>query len=490
MFFPCRHRDTKPAVTTPPTLTASTLRHLTGCARRVWLDRHADPLLRVEPPSALADNGRAHEDIISAQRYGPTTALPTASWAEAVQLTRALMRQGVRAVRGAALERSAAFNGGGPVMVRGRVDWLVRHDRHSGGWRYAPVEIKQRRTLTEADQLQLDLYLWLLEDAQGDGVSEGLFLLGEAGETLHSYDPARVLAALEQAAALCAAPQAPPVFLGKHCDLCPWQRDCTLTARAGRDIALLPGLKRETWQALRAAGILTWDDVAAQPVKTLQRLRGLGRATAETLRAYAQAFAADAPCWLGALPPELYTPGVMLDLETRLDNGAPWCFGWLEPGGVFQAAVVDAYSDPGPLALPDGLCVTIVPDSDTGWRLFADAAARHPALICHWSAFERTVLKATAPADVTGALLDRLHDLHRTFRQTCALPARGTSIKVVAGYLGLRWPESTSALTAWSDYQAWLLDGDSARLARAIAYNRVDVEALAAVQTWLAASAP
>lgn len=470
-----------------PVLTAYSLRHLTDCHRRIWLDRHADPLLRVEAPSPLADRGRAHEDAVSARRYGPPTPLPAVSWDEAAALTRRLMRQGVRAVRGAALERTVTL--AAPLTVRGRVDWLQRLDQHNGGWRYMPVEIKQRQAATDADRLQLDLYLWLLAGAQGEGVSEGLLLLGERGEETHTYNPQRLLAALEQAAAAQAAPQAPPVFLGKHCDLCPWRQDCALTARAGRDIALLPGLKRETWQALRAEGIGTWDELAAQPLKTLQRLRGLGRASAETLRAHAQAFAADSPRWLNPLPPELRAPGLMLDLETRLDNGAPWCFGWLGPDGVFAAAVVDAYCDPGPLALPGGAAITIVPDSDSGWRLFAAAAARQPGLICHWSAFERTVLKATAPADVSAALLDRLHDLHRTFRQTCALPVRGTSIKVVAGYLGLRWPEGTSALSAWGDYQAWLLDGDGARLARAAAYNRVDVEALAAIQAWLAASA-
>lgn len=470
-------------------LTAYTLRHLTTCHRHIWLDRHADPFERVEVPTPLADRGNVHEDIISEQRYGPVEPVGVRSWREAVEVTRKLMASGVDGIRGAALERTADFPT--PITVRGQVDWL-RRVRHAfwGTGRYAPVEIKQRQTVTEADQLQLDLYLWLLEGVQGEGVTEGFFLLGTGQQEIHTYNPDRLMTALAQAVTILEAPQAPPVFLASHCELCPWQQSCSRAAYETRDITLLPGLKRETWVALRDAGLATWDDLSAQTPKALEHFRGLGPSTARTLHAYAQAFAENAPRWLEALSPAARQPGLMLDLETRLDDGQPWCFGWLEPEGAFHAAVVDAYCDPGPLTLPGGATITIVPDSDTGWKMVATAAAHSAGPVYHWSGFERTVLRATAPAAVTEVLDGCLHDLHRTFRQTCVLPARGTSIKVVAGHLGLRWPQGSNALTAWSDYLAWLGEGDASRLARAVAYNRADVEALALIQMWLVAHAP
>lgn len=467
----------------PLIITAYALRHLATCPRRIWLDRHADPFQRVDVPSPLAAQGIRHEDAVSDRRYGPTTPVRSTSWPDAVKLTQTLMKGGARAIRGASLERIVTLNS--EITVRGRMDWLQR--LHHAPHLYFPVEIKLRQTPTLADELQLDLYLWLLEGAQGAGITEGVFLLGEDARQVHQYNAERLLDALRQTADILAAADAPSIFLASHCDLCPWKAACVQTAHDMRDVAALPGLKRDTWQALRDSRLNTWDDLIAQTPKELQRFRGLGPATARTLHAYAQAFAHSAPRWLDVLSPEASQPGLMFDLETRLDNGQPWCFGWLEPGGTFRAAVVNAYCDSGPLSLSNGATITIVPDSDTGWRMFADAAEHYPGPIYHWSGFERSVLRATAPGVVTDALFERLHDLHRTFRQTCVLPVRGTSIKVVAGYLGLTWPDSSSALTAWSDYLAWLQEGDDDRLACAIAYNRADVEALDLIQRWLIA---
>jgi predicted RecB family nuclease len=138
-------------------------------------------------------------------------------------------------------------------------------------------------------------------------------------------------------------------------------------------------------------------------------------------------------------------------------------------------------------ALPDGHRIIIIPDSDAGWRLVAATGGNQP--VYHWSGYELEVLRKTAPPDTVAALENRLHDLHRTFKQTVTIPIRGTSIKKVGPYLGYHWPEGATAFTAWADYQAWLLDNDKEALARACAYQRADVEALEVVWKWLNESA-
>jgi len=376
--------------------------------------------------------------------------------------------------------------------VRGRVDWLRRVAQPSrwGNWAYEPVEIKQHHQPNEADYLQLDLYLWLLQQAQGAETS-GWFWLGRGfdNEPLnvieHSFRPERMETAFRQVEQLLSEQTAPPVFLANHCLTCPWHSACEQTAAAEGSITRLPGLTREMWQALDDGAIRTLADVLSRTPEDLQRFKGIGKVKARELIAYAEALTTRLPVLLNSLPDAVQQAGIMLDLETRLDDGEPWCFGWKVGDDPFQVAIVDAYCEIERLNLHDGMEIMFVPDSDTGWRMVADAALRFPGPMYHWSGFERTVMRKTAPSDVIEALDERLHDLHRTFKRSCVLPMRGTSIKKVAAYLDFQWPAGSDAITSWLDYQRWLLNSDTEALARACAYNRADVEALAVVRLWL-----
>lgn len=281
--------------------------------------------------------------------------------------------------------------------------------------------------------------------------------------------------------------EAPPIFFGSECPGCPWLNACRTAAAARHDVALLPGLSRLTWEHLRAAGILTLEDLLALEPAALQRIKGVGKVRVGDMQAHAQAVVHNRPVRRQPLPDALRVPGMMFDLETCIngDVGTPWCFGWQVAGEATQAAIVDRYYEGERLRLPDGVVIHIIPDSDTGWRMMAAEAARVEGKVFHWGGFERGVLKATAPEDAIDTLDTRLHDLNQTFRKSAALPLRGTSIKKVAPYLGFRWPEGTDAFSAWNDYNAWLLESNADALARACAYNRADVDALDVIWRWL-----
>jgi predicted RecB family nuclease len=280
---------------------------------------------------------------------------------------------------------------------------------------------------------------------------------------------------------------APPIFFGGVCSGCLWLEACRSAATARRDIALLPGLSRLTWEHFRTEGILTLDDLLTLEPAALQRFKGVGKVRAGDLHAHAQAVVHNRPVRRQPLPTDLRVPGMMFDLETCItgDVGVPWCFGWQVAGEPTQAAIVDRYYEGERLALPDGAIIRMIPDSDTGWRLMASEAERVDGKVFHWGGFERGVLKATAPEDAIAALHHRLHDLNQTFRKSAALPVRGTGIKKVAPYLGFAWPEGTDAFSAWYDYSAWLLESSADALARACAYNRADVDAMDVIWRWL-----
>lgn len=474
-------------------ITAYTLRHLYQCERRVWLDQHGDPSLLEDVISERALIGLEHERKIGEMMFGEVSPVSAASWTDMVRITREFMAQGVAGIQGAAFEREITV-GIQTIRVRGRVDWLRKINQPSelGRWAYEPIEIKQRTELQEADRVQLDLYLWLLTEAQG-AESTGWFWMGmdDDGTPLrrfeHIYNADRLNGAFARVTGV-TDNNAPPIFLTSHCKLCGWHSACTRVAQHERAFTLLPGLSQVTWEHMRQAGIRTVEDVAALSSAELQKFKGVGKTRALEMLSSAQAMSAGQPVLRSPLPPLVRLPGVMLDLETRLDDNEVWCFGWQGVEGGVQVAVVAKRFDGDSLALPDGQTIHIIPDSDTGWRMVAEAAAQMPGPVYHWGAFEQGVLRASAPRDVIEALQDRMHDLNRTFRKSFALPLRSTSIKTVAPYFGFAWPEGANALTAHDDYRAWLLDNDRAALARACAYNRADVEALALVWRWMVES--
>jgi len=478
----------------PLVITAYTLRHLLMCERRVWLDQHGDKTTRTDRAQVGSERGKLHEQLVSAAMFGPANPVPAVSWDAMLQATRDLMTHGAAGIQGAAFERSLDLSPAQTVIVRGRVDWLRRVAQPSafGKWAYEPVEIKLRGEPTEADTLQLDLYLWLLQGLQAVEPSGWLWLgrdeYNQPSQIIeHSYNEDRLFTALERACATLAATSALPIFLASHCDTCHWQTSCKQIASAGRSLAALPGLPRQTWEHMQREGIMTLDHILVLSPQDLQRFKGLGKSKAHDIYTAAQAIGTGQPVQRNRLPDAAWQPGMMLDLETCIEGvvGVPWCFGWQGWEGQFQVAIVDAFYDDARLILPDGLLVTIVPDSDAGWRLFAAEAEANPGPIYHWGSFEKGVLRATAPDEVIDALDDRLHDLNRTFKRTFVFPVRGTSIKTVAPYLGFRWPEGTNAFSAWDDYRAWLLDSDKQALARACAYNRADVEAMALIRRWM-----
>lgn len=485
----------------PLIITATMLRLHLMCARRVWLDKYGDIALQDEitPITAFQlARGLQHEQDVHEATTEHMELLPVSSWAEGVQLTHNLIQAGVPAIIGAYLESTGELDTiPQPLTLRGKVDRLVRvPDRVKPI--YAPIEIKRYVNVTQADLLQLDFYTLLLSTIQGV-IPPAYFWLGtdESGrpstELNHNFDVGRRMllkfALTLVAKTLSDSSKEPPVRIEPHCRTCHWYTSCKTVLRNNSDIAIISGLRRDVYQRLRKAGLSTFDHLAASKPEELQKIKGIKK-SAYGLIASAKAFLEDKPVWYNALPDICHQSGYLLDLETNPATGIPWCIGWRHEEGVLHIVVVASGHERKSITLRDGSAIILVPHVDDAWAVFAESVSNSDSPIYHWTSYDRMAMQRTARDKVKDRLLPRMHDLHRTFNQTVKLPERGTSLKVVAAYLGFSWSGFENWQDAYTAYLSWQRNRDVQFLTQARDYQRDDVEALGVVWKWLVANGP
>lgn len=478
------------------TITATTLRNFSKCHRLVWLDRFGDYQQRDQVSPVAMIRGVRHEEDIQAATTDQVETTLVGTWDEGVEITRTMIDDGVPIIVGGFLEHAETLVTGQTVTLHGKTDQLIRARVGSSGV-YRAIEIKQYTKLTEADYLQLDLYLHLLEQAQNRD-SMGVFWLGKREDGLpqdeveHHLRSDQLPDALVQTAEILTQQTPPPVHLVSHCRSCHWYSGCFENVKATLDISLLPRLRSQTQAVLRQAGITTLDQFASLSIEELQQFKGI-KTTAFALKANAQAYVENRPVWFNEIPEVLNNGGWMLDLETAAlagGDGLPWAIGWSDQQGRTQITILVPHSDERTLELLDGQIVHIVPDVDALWQCVYDSVSVDDKPIYHWTGFDAGVLQSTAPDPIRKSLGPRMHDLHRTFINTVRLPQKSYSIKKVAAYFGFSWSGYQEWWQAETDYRIWLDTGEIELLAQACAYQRDDVIALVEVWSWLVTNNP
>lgn len=462
------------------TITSRTVHDLALCERRAWLDAdRSGPAYDAPLTLGVAWDGAGELETRRA-----------AGWADAVEQTGRLMALGAASIFGACMELDTALDLSDRVfMIRAQIDRLERVE-HLGESVYAPVLLRESITADEGDRLMLDLWVWLLDSLGGTPPPAELWLgvdeLGRARRRVpHEYDEARLLDALTRLAALLAQEDAPPVHLIEACKACPHRADCHAIARQDGALDLLYGVSQRVRAGLHAAGLRSLAQIAAASPDELQRVKGIGPASAPRIHANARAWLNARPVHLRPLPDRCAAGGWMFDLETLERNGqtVPWCMGWCDVRGQTQIALVGPVQTLETLALPGGQRVTLAPDSDSLWETLAESVAGS-APIFHWTGYDAALLRGTAPRAVRDALEPRFEDLHRHFTQAVSLPLRSTSIKAISTYLGYPWPGYNEWFAAYQDYRYWLDGGPIAALERACMYQRADVQSMAWVWRW------
>jgi predicted RecB family nuclease len=486
---------------------ASTLRLLSTCQRRIWLDRYEDVEERDEitPITAYRLNaGIQHEKHIHQETAPNPTPIVVQSWAEGVNTTKELMKKGAKTILGAYLEADVFLEEVGCFLkIRGRVDRLVSNSVDFFQKRihrvYRPIEIKIYGQVGPADQLQLDCYIWLLNQMDRIRSLDGQFWLGrnEVGKPKerldHLYDETRLLTAFSNVARLLLnEKQAPEIFLTHHCKTCHWYSACMKKAEGVLDVSLLSGLRRDTLQDFQAAGVTTLNQLAAMQPHQLRQFRGI-KSTAEEFHTLARSWVEKKPIWYNNLPEISFQDGWMFDLETYetvpITSSKVWSIGWGCRGNTSLIIIAPEYEQQ-QMTLTNAQIVTLVPDEATAWKLFAQALSVDNRPIFHWTHYDATIMRKTAPEDVIQALESRLYDLHRIFKKSVKFPVDGTSLKTVANYLGFAWSEYEDYFQAYMDYRRWLRTGDVKLLTSSCAYQSDDVIALEKVWEWLVTNTP
>ncbi|MBX3085735.1 MAG: TM0106 family RecB-like putative nuclease [Anaerolineae bacterium] len=466
-------------------LTASTLRWLHTCQRRVWRDVHLE-----HPPQ---EKPGLFTTVLTADAPVQRTVV-AATWEEGVRLTHAAMQEGVESIAGGYVEAvidPELFEE--PIMLGGRVDRLVRQPDGL----YAPVDILREAHVSEADVLRLELYLWILCKLQGVDMLPAAFVLSEQSADTepewfeHTYDEARFV---QQLAAILhmVAEDEPDVQLIGACKTCHWKPDCYPVAQSHKHVSLLSKLRADTRADLAAKGIHRLDQIVAMHPDELRMIRGI-KSGAQAIHASARAWIEEGAIWYGKLHPSCRVPAAFFDIETlKNERGVDevWSIGWCGLDGRLQLVVVAPVDAHTTVMLPNEQVVNLAPSAEEAWRIFARDVAGTDSPVFHWSPYDAGVMRRTAPDEAIQILGTRLRDLCKLFDDAVKIPVKGVSLKVVAPYFGFNWHGYEDWFAAYMDYRRWLITSDLAALASACAYQRDDVEAMVVIQRWLAEHAP
>jgi len=489
----------------PIIIRATMLRYLDVCERRIWLDYHADPMLRDD--ATFSHTQRLHDGVLHEAKIQSATSQHTEihnvdGWSEAVQTTTDLIQSGRGGIVNACFQSQIELKGiPNPIILVGKTDRLIRQDNTYHPHQkpvYIPVEIKSYQTLTDADRLQLDMYCWLLGQVQGIEPTHGEFWLGMSPQSQpsekrgHIYDEYRLMRAIREIARMILSQDELAPYIATHCQTCHWYKLCQKKAQANFDISLLVGLRKETHADMKGAGIHTLDQLVQLQPQDLKRFRGINT-TAHVFHAQARAWVEQMPIWLNPIPNLLRAGGWMFDLETYQDiqtrEEIVWSIGWCDENSNSYAAVIVPHIQPRSIFVNDSLTIHLVPNTDSAWRLMMQAMPDDKP-IYHWTGYDSGMMKKSAPMDVQNTLAPRLSDLHAIFKKTVCFPITSLSIKTVATYLGFRWAGYDDYLQAYFDYRHWLKTGDNRHLLQSVNYQVDDVKALAIVWRYLVQHIP
>jgi predicted RecB family nuclease len=247
-------------------------------------------------------------------------------------------------------------------------------------------------------------------------------------------------------------------------------------------VSLLNGLHREAQAHLRQKGITTLQQFVAMTPDELLQIRYIGKTTAPALHAQARAWVEQRAIWCATLPKECQQSAWCFDIETHPETGEIWSIGWSDLERETQVIVVNPHVETIVALTP---IITLAPSPDAAWAYFASQMVANRQPIMHWTGFDASVMKKTAPRHVVLKLEKRLYDLHHTFKRIIQIPAQGTSLKTVAAYMGFAWSGYQDWFMAFQDYQRWLRTGDDQHIVAACAYQADDVKAMVVVLKWL-----
>lgn len=472
----------------PYIISATKLRRHIMCARRPFMDEHGDLRDTVEPVGQRALFARGYmletevEEEIRAGTHGTqvaaiTTIPKSRSPRAAIVQTLAEMKNGQQTIAQGLLQHDNWW---------GCPDWLHRTDGDSvfGPWHYIPGDAKlgNQKSSQAAQIVPIAYYALLLERVQGLRPKTFRIYRGGAAQTLSVDDHVHaVLMAIDELSDTLGKKHDPGPHLTSECVKCPWHVACERDARERSHLTLITGMRRSTIPKLKALGITTVTDLARAPISLVRTLPTLGGPNAGRTLAQAKSYESGRPFMI--TPPALPEPAgteIFLDIEGEGRNNATdaFLFGLLIRRGrkvQYWNALADTHRG-----------------GRTAWRQLCKKLRTLPASspILHFGQYDRQLIFGLNAMHGGGTeVLPRLVDVHAAIASHVVLPARGTSLKTIAGALGFTWSEVGDTGRATSDWWLdWTLSRSRTARRRLLGYNEDDLRALAAVVDWARAT--
>ena len=422
-----------------------------------------------------------------------------------------------------ALEQTrSAMRGGANVIVQGalshegwcgRIDVLRRVEAQSdlGGWSYEVVDTKLARETKAGTILQLCLYSWLLEQAQGLS-PEHMYVVSPWSDfepnkyrfTDYAAYFRKIKRGLREALAAEETKETYP-DPKPHCDICRWRNACDQRRRDDDHLCLVARISKIQIGELKRHDIATVQALAATPapfdwkpergsVQSYHRIREQARVQVEARETGEPKFEL-LPMERGfglAILPEPSGGDIFLDIEGDPfvgEHGLEYLFGY-----QFQTDAGSSYL--GDLALSRA-------DEKRAFEAFVDFVMvrwrRFPQLhIFHYAPYEPAALKrlmgryATRQEEIDQMLRARLFvDLYAVVRHGIRASVESYSIKKLESFYGfVRDAELPDANVALARLQANLELDDVPSISEetqavVLAYNEDDCRSAAALRDWL-----
>jgi len=256
------------------------------CKQKAWLHYHGNSREKMKPPvylRVMQAEGQRLEAQIYESRYAGAYTAPGFGTKSDIRLkkTQEAMQRGEPIILQGYVETSLG-NGTIDVME------MVGPDLNSEvGYAYRVGEIKRSEKLMTAHIMQVSWYTELLEQAYGQKVVEGFFLLGVRNNQIHvenleSYalDYQAVKVALFE---LRDTNDAPGAHLIPACASCDWRGVCMPRLIQENHLSLLPVLTPHLVSALKSNGFTRWQDVGVVGDEVLIEI-GMTPFTVELIR--------------------------------------------------------------------------------------------------------------------------------------------------------------------------------------------------------------
>ena len=422
--------------------------------------------------------------------------------ASGVEATLDAMREGVDVVYQATLEDDG---------WSGRVDFLRRVDVPSdlGAWSYEPFDTKLARETKAGTILQLCVYAYLLENAQGVRPGSMHVVTPATGFEPTSYrvdDYGAYFRLLERDIdQFLAGPGETYPELVSHCDYCAWWSACEARRRGDDHLCYVAGISGAQIKSLRALGIeqlaqlAALDPVPVPPqgsraalarVRDQARLQVVGRERQAPVHEFKEPF--DAEHGL-ALLPEPTPDDIFLDFEG--DHFAE--------EGVREYLLGYVTRGPSGESVYTALWATTREEERAAFERFMDLAtatrARNPkAHVYHFAPYEPAALKrlmgwhASREVELDALLRGRAFvDLHMVVKRALIASVERYSIKELEPFFGYVRAQDLREATisrrlVENAIAAGDFDEDLEPHRRVVEdYNREDCESASRLREWL-----